>query len=272
MEGMIRILLADDHRMVRQGLRALLEQEEDFEVVGEAADGEGVVELVRRLQPDVALLDLVMPGARGLGTLEKIRRVSPKTEVLILSMLADEFLILEAARLEARGYLLKGGLAEELVEAIRYVHGRRQGKGGGGFYLSREIGEKNAWLRRRLEGERPKPEQGRGGLLSRREREVLELIAQGLTNREIASRLGLSLKTVETHRAKMMEKLGLHRTAELIRYALTRGFKSRLELGLGTEGTKAGAEPKPEPEAGGGSRPPPGSASPPGGLSLLSPR
>jgi len=209
---MIRILLADDHRLVRQGLRALLEgdPEFEFEIVGEARDGRAAVELAENFRPDVVILDIAMPELNGLEALEKIRKVSPKTEVLLLSMFADEEYILKAARAGAAGYLLKEGLAEELVEAIHIICKREQ------FYLSRVI--TNEWLRRSIEeGKLPREP------LTPREREVLELIARGLTNKEIAAELGLSVKTVETHRAKLMEKLDLHTAAGLIRYALTKG-------------------------------------------------
>ncbi|MFQ6117238.1 MAG: response regulator [Candidatus Bipolaricaulia bacterium] len=208
---MIRILLADDHQLVRQGIGALLEGDPELEIVGEAQDGLEAVQLVERLRPDVAILDIAMPILGGLEATEKIHGVSPKTRVLLLSMFADEEYILKAARAGAAGYLLKEGLAEELGEAIQLVCKRSR------FYLSRAI--TNEWLRRLIEGGRPP-----GELLTPREREVLELIARGFTNKEIAAELRLSVKTVETHRAKLMEKLDTHTAAGLIRYALTKGW------------------------------------------------
>jgi two-component system response regulator NreC len=208
---MIRILLADDHPLVRQGIRALLERDPELGIVGEAQDGQAAVHLAERLQPDVAILDIAMPKLSGLEALEKIRKISPKTKVLLLSMFADGEYILKAARAGAAGYLLKEGLAEELEEAIHIACKRDQ------FYLSRAI--TNRWLRRLIERDKPPKE-----LLTPREREVLALIARGLTNKEIAVELGISVKTVETHRTKLMEKLDLHTTAGLVRYAIAKGF------------------------------------------------
>lgn len=215
---MICLLLADDHQMVRQGLRALLEREPDFEVVAEAGDGRAAVELAARLKPEIAILDLAMPGMNGLEALEGIRQASPETKVLILSMFDDEESILRAAWGGAAGYLLKDGPADELREAIRAA-------GSGRFYLSRRI--TNERLHRLIAGET------RAGLLTPREREVLALIARGLKNREIARELGLSPKTVATHRAKVLAKLGLHTRAGLTRYALLKGLDSPARRGGG---------------------------------------
>jgi len=209
---MIRILLADDHPMVRQGLRALLERDPELEVVGEAQDGRAAVDRAGKLRPDVVLLDIAMPDLNGLEALEKICKQSPAPKVLLLSMFADVEHILRAVRAGAAGYLLKEGLAEELVEAVHIVCKRAQ------FYLSRAI--TNRWLREVITRGRPPAEP-----LTPREREVLELIARGLTNKEIAVELRLSVKTVETHRARLMEKLDLHTAAGLIRYALTKEEK-----------------------------------------------
>jgi len=211
---MIRILLADDHRLVRQGIRALLEQDPELEIVGEAQDGWAAVQLVERLQPDVAILDIAMPHLSGLEAIAKIHGVSPRTRILLLSMFDDELYILKAARAGAAGYLLKGSLAEELGEAIQLVCKWSR------FYLSRAI--TNRWLRRLIEQGKPP-----GELLTPREREVLELIARGLTNKEIALELRISVKTVETHRAKLMEKLDTHTAAGLVRYAITKGLVMR---------------------------------------------
>jgi DNA-binding NarL/FixJ family response regulator len=228
---MIRLLLADDHRLVREGLRALLERA-GFEVVAEAGDGQAAVELAAKLNPEVAILDLAMPGLNGLGALEEIRKASPKTKVLMLSMFDDELYVLKAAQAGAAGYLLKDSSAEELCEAIEAV--RKCGR----FYLSRRI--TNARLRRLIEEEGLK-EGGKGELLTPREREVLALIARGLKSGEIARQLGLSPKTVAAHRAKLMAKLGVHTTAGLVRYAILKG----LDHDCDPPATRAGGDGRP---------------------------
>lgn len=208
---MIRVLLADDHRMVRQGIRALLDRDSELEVVGEAVDGIAAVALAQQLQPDVAILDIAMPRLDGLEAIEEVHRASPKTRVLLLSMFDNVEYILKAAQAGASGYLLKESLAEELGEAIQTI--RKQSR----FYLSRAMA--NRWLRKCFEeGRLPaRP-------LTSREQQVLGLIGGGLTNREIARELGISVKTVETHRERLMEKLDIHTTAGLVRYALTKGL------------------------------------------------
>ncbi len=223
---MIRLLLADDHRLVREGLRALLEREPGFEVIAEAGDGRAAVELVAELRPEIVLLDLAMPGVNGLEALEGIRQASPKTKVLLLSMFADEEYILRAAWGGAAGYLLKDSPVDELLEAIRAA-------GSGRFYLSRRIADERL--------DRLISRGTKRGLLTPREREVLALIARGLKNSEIAQELGLSPKTVSTHRASLMAKLGLHTKAGLTGYALLKG------LGFGFD--------SPAHRGGGGGRP-----------------
>jgi DNA-binding NarL/FixJ family response regulator len=206
---MIRILLADDHQMVRQGIAALLEGQPELEIVGQVPDGKAAVELVRSLEPDVAIIDLAMPKLNGLQAAEKIQAVSPTTKILLLSMFEDEEYILKATQAGVSGYLLKGELAEELLEAIELISKQSR------FYLSRAI--TNRWLLRQLgEGRLPRR------LLTPREREVLELIAVGFSNREIGARLGISVKTVESHRGSLMEKLGVHTAAGLVKYALSK--------------------------------------------------
>jgi len=235
MKKRIKVLLADDHELVRRGLRALLEAagaqphrelnlDLELEVI-EAADGLEAVELARKHQPEVALLDLVMPKLDGLRATEAIRAASPTTKVLVLSQYAHVEYILRAAEAGASGYLLKESTLEELLEAI--AQAVRAGAGRphpGSFYLSRKLkavdiaGLSRSWRAHRQA--RPGPDRARRqGLLTPREREVLELIAQGLTTREIAARLGLSPKTVEAHRAKLARKLGARTTADLVRCA-----------------------------------------------------
>jgi two-component system, NarL family, response regulator NreC len=209
---MTTIVLADDHHVVRQGLRALLEAEPDFHIVGEAADGREVAQLVERLQPEVLVLDLMMPGLSGLEVTRQVRQRSPQTRVVILSMYADEAYVLEALRNGAAGYVLKKSTADELVRAMREVTtGRR--------YLSPPLSEKDIET---LMKEADESKQDPYELLTSREREVLHLIAEGHTNAEVAAMLVISPRTVEFHRANLMRKLGMRTQADLIRYALQR--------------------------------------------------
>lgn len=211
---MITVLLADDHPVVRRGLRALLEAEPDFQVVGEAGDGLEAIGVVNSLQPDILVLDLMMGGLNGLEVTRQVRKVSPRTGVVILSMYGTESYVLEALRSGAKGYVLKEATSEELVRAVREVAmGRR--------YLSSSLSERAI----EVYMEKTKShEQDPYDTLSHREREVLHLAAEGCSNAEIASRLNLSRRTVEIHRANMMHKLGLHTQTDLLRYALRRGI------------------------------------------------
>ena len=211
---MTTLVLAEDHHVVREGLRALLESQSDFSVVGEEANGLEVADLVQRLQPDILLLDIMMPGLNGMEITRLMQQRSPETKVLILSMYANEGYVLEALKNGAAGYVLKGSTAADLVQAVRLV-------AGGGRYLSPSITERGveAYLQR-AEGS------GSDGLeiLTDREREVLHFVVEGYRNAEIASRLSISPRTVEAHRARLMSKLGLHTQAELINYAIRRGI------------------------------------------------
>lgn len=211
---MTTIALADDHPIVRQGLRALLQAEPDFRVVGEAGDGLETVELVERLQPDVLVVDVMMPGVSGLEVARQVQQRSPETRVVILSMHANEAYVLEAMRHGAAGYVLKDSTATDLVEAVRRVMAGRR-------YLSPPLSERaiDAYLQKSEEAQLDPYE-----TLTSREREVLHLAAEGHTNAEIAERLSISPRTVETHRANMMRKLDLRSHADLIRYALRRGI------------------------------------------------
>lgn len=208
------IVLADDHIVVRQGLRALLETEPDFRIVGEAGDGLETVHLVERLQPDVLVLDLMLPGLSGLEVTRLVRQGSPQTRVLILSMYADEAYVMRALKNGAAGYVLKDSSAADLVQAVREVAGGRR-------YLSPPLSE------RAIERYAQKAESGTEDsyeMLTTREREVLHLAAEGHTIAEIAARLGISPRTAETHRANLMHKLGIHTQTDLVRYALRRGI------------------------------------------------
>jgi DNA-binding NarL/FixJ family response regulator len=208
------ILLADDHRIVRQGLRALLASEADFEVVGEADDGREALELVKRLNPDVLVLDLMMPGLNGLEVARQLPRQSPAVRVVVLSMHDDEGFVLEALANGVSGYVLKDSNSSDLVHAVREVAAGRR-------YLSPPLSDRaiEAYQQRAKVGALDKHE-----TLTTREREVLQLSAEGHTNSEIAARLGISTRTAETHRSRLMHKLGLHTQSDLIRYAIRRGI------------------------------------------------
>jgi DNA-binding NarL/FixJ family response regulator len=208
------IVLADDHPIVRQGLRALLEVEPDLHIVGEAGDGLETVQLVERLQPDVLVVDLMMPGLNGLDVTREVGQRSPQTHVIILSMYANDAYVLEALRAGAAAYVLKQSTADELVRAVREATAGRR-------YLSPPLSERaiEAYMQRAKEAALDPYE-----TLTTREREVLHLAAEGLSNAEIAARLFLSPRTVEVHRANLMRKLGLHSQTDLIRYALQRGI------------------------------------------------
>lgn len=208
------IVLADDHPVVRQGLRALLEAEPDFRVIGEAGDGLETAQLVERLKPHVLVMDLMMPSLTGLEVTRQARQRSPQTRVVILSVYANEAYVLEALRNGAAGYVLKEAGAAEVLQAVREVTAGRR-------YLSPPFSERaiEAYLQKAQATPLDPYE-----TLTTREREVLQLAAEGLSNPEIAARLGISPRTAETHRANLMRKLGLHNQTELIRYAIRRGI------------------------------------------------
>jgi DNA-binding NarL/FixJ family response regulator len=205
----LSVLLADDHPIVRQGLHALLERE-GLNVVGEAADGHEAVALARQFQPDVAVIDLVMPRLNGLGAALQIQRESPDTKSILLTMHTESQCVLEAMRNGLRGYVIKTQAAADLVQAIREV-------GRGTVYLSPGVSSTVVEAFRSRTDPPDDP-------LTPREREVLQLVAEGRTTKEIALLLGLSVKTAETHRTRTMRKLGIHDTAGLVRYAIRRGW------------------------------------------------
>ncbi len=211
----MRVLIADDHVIVREGLRALLEAQPDIKVVGEAADGEEAVKKTREVQPDIVLMDITMPGMNGLEATRQIRQHSPDVKILALTMHEGNeyfFKILDAG---ASGYFIKGGSSSELISALRAVWG-------GDVFLYPTMAKKllSDYLRRVRTGQDKESYDG----LTNREREILKLIAEGHTNQEIAELLVLSTATVQTHRAHIMAKLGLHSRTELIKYAIRRGF------------------------------------------------
>ncbi|MGB9180892.1 MAG: response regulator transcription factor [Pyrinomonadaceae bacterium] len=208
------IVLADDHRIVRQGLRALLAAEADFKVIGEADDGREALEVVRRLNPDVLVLDLMMPGLNGLEVARQLHKQSPKVGIVVLSMYDDEGFVLEALANGVSAYVLKDSNSSDLVQAVREVAAGRR-------YLSPPLSDRaiETYQQMARVGAMDKHE-----TLTTREREVLQLSAEGHTSSEIAARLGISTRTAETHRSRLMHKLGLHTQSDLIRYALKRGI------------------------------------------------
>lgn len=211
---MTTIVLADDHPVVRQGLRDLLEAEPDFRVVGETGDGLEAVRLVEGLRPHVLMLDLMMPGLNGLEVTRQTRGRCPQTQVLILSMHDSEAYVLEALKNGASGYVLKRADAADLLRAVREVAAGRR-------YLSPPLSERVAEVCAQKAGEAT---QDAYEMLTEREREVLHLAAEGHGNPEIAARLFISVRTVETYRAHLMQKLGLRTQTDLVRYALRRGI------------------------------------------------
>ena len=212
----IRVLIADDHAVLRAGLRMLLGAQPDMEVVGEAADGDEAVRKVLETRPDIALIDITMPVTGGVKAIERIRQQCPETRVLVLTMHEVPAYLRSALAAGASGYVVKSAAGSELLSAIRGVHRGRT-------VLDPALA---AVVVQGALGKRTVGSQagGPGNLLSPREREVLDLVAQGYTNQKIADRLGLSVKTVETYRSRLVEKLGLRSRADLVRYALDSGL------------------------------------------------
>lgn len=205
----VRIVLADDHVIVRQGLRSVLERN-GFEVVGEAGDGQEAIRLVEKLRPAVAVLDVSMPLLNGIDAAREISKVSSQTKTVLLTMLTDDQYVLESLRAGVKGYVLKSNSAEELIKAIREVCK-------GEVYLTPAASSAvvQAYI---TMSKASLPE------LTDREREVLQLVAEGKTSKEIAGTLGIGVKTAESHRAHIMEKLAIHDIAGLVRYAIRHGM------------------------------------------------
>ena len=213
----IRILLADDHIIMRRGLRLLLEQQPDFQVVGEADDGRQAVELAATLHPAVAVLDIGMPMLNGIEATRQIVTAAPAIAIVVLSMHSDETYVLRALKAGAKGYLLKNSAEADLIQAVRAV-------AGGKSFFSPAIGR--MLLEDYMRQVAKKEVEDSYDLLTPREKEVLQLVAEGKTNKEVANILKLSLYTVESHRGHILEKLNLHSVPELILYAVRKGIIS----------------------------------------------
>lgn len=212
---MIRLLLADDHTIVRSGLRLLLERDREIEVTDQASNGREAADRAAVSKPDVAVLDIAMPQLNGIDAAARISRESPRTAIAILSMHSDESYVLRSLRAGARGYVLKDAAEEDLASCVRAVAAGRH-------FFSPRIGSL-------LEEDHVRELRARGGedtfdLLTAREREILQLVAEGRSNKEIAGTLHLSPLTVETHRKNILEKLGLHGAADLVLYAVRKGL------------------------------------------------
>ena len=211
----VKILIADDHAIVREGIRMILEAQPDFEVVGEAEDGDEAVRLARKLAPEVVVMDISMPKLNGVEATQAIREGLPGVHVLILTMHEEQSYLFQLLRLGAAGYVLKRAAATDLVEAVRATH-----RGETFLYPAVAQSIVQDYLERLRTGEGSE----RYGGLTYREREILVLIAEGLTNAQIAEKLVISVKTVQTHRAHIMKKLDLHDRSLLVRYAVRKGL------------------------------------------------
>jgi len=208
----VKVLLADDHTIVREGILSLLQAHAEIMVVGTAENGHEAVEKARRSFPDVVVMDIAMPLLNGIEAARQLKKIVPQTKVIVLTMYADEEYVLRALQAGVRGYLLKRSAASELLQAIRTVEH-------GDFYLSSDIS--HVVIERFLSSPTPLEE---AVALSQRERQILQLVAEGHTNRQIAASLGITPKTVDTHRTRLKTKLGIHDTPGLVRYAIRKGI------------------------------------------------
>jgi DNA-binding NarL/FixJ family response regulator len=200
----------DDHEIVRKGLKSVLEARKDWEIIGEATTGREAVEMVEELKPDVVVMDISMPELNGLEAVRQIVKIAPRTEVLVLTMHESEDLVREVLEAGARGYLLKSDASRQLISAVEALRIHKP-------YLTSRVNEVvlTGYL-----GGKPLKGETSGGRLTPREREIVQLLAEGLTNKEIANTLNISVKTAETHRTNIMRKLDLHSVSELVRYAV----------------------------------------------------
>lgn len=213
----LRLLIGDDHRLVRHGLRKILETRADWEVVAEVGDGREAVARAAELQPDVAILDIGMPQLNGIDAAQQVLQKSPKTRVLMLSMHADEAYVARALKAGATGYLLKDSADTDLLNGVAAV-------AAGHSFFSPSVAKRllDDYVHRVSQADAT----DRYATLSPREREIFQLVAEGRTNREVAEILDISAATVETHRARILQKLEIHNTAELVLYAVRRGIVS----------------------------------------------
>jgi DNA-binding NarL/FixJ family response regulator len=218
MSEKVRIVIAEDHTILREGLRSLLSSSANFEIIGEAGDGREAIRQVKKYKPDLILTDLSMPRMNGMEAIKEIRRESPATKVLVLTVHRAEEYILATFRAGADGYLLKDSTHSELLMAVKKVLS-------GTHYISPEISEKV--IEGYIEGKKNLKSRTLWETLTQREREILKLIAEGYRNKEIAEELYISVKTVEKHRANLMEKLDLHSIQALTAFAIERGLVSR---------------------------------------------
>jgi len=209
---MIRVLIVDDHKIVRSGIRRMLQDHEDIQIVGEAGDGYEAIQKVREKAPDIVLLDISMPGMDGLDVTKQLKSINPKVRILVLTMHAEEQYAPRLMRAGVRGYVTKHAAPEDLVEAIHAVHS-------GGRFISPALAKNLAWLYLGKKADLTPVES-----LSDRELQVLCLLAKGNTNREIAESLHLSTKTIDTYRARVLEKLDLRNNAELTLFAVRHGL------------------------------------------------
>jgi DNA-binding NarL/FixJ family response regulator len=214
---MIRIVLADDHIVLRAGLKSLLDRQRDFEVVGESSDGRELLRVVDAMAPDVVVTDIAMPKLNGTEATSQIVMKHPKTHVIMLSMHSDEAYVLRALKAGARGYLVKESAEADLMTAIRTVHS-------GKAFFSPSVSA--LLVEDYIRQMRDRGVEDSYELLSPREREILQLIAEGQSNKDIASLLGISVYTIETHRGNILQKLNLHSVPELILYAVRKGVIS----------------------------------------------
>ena len=209
----MRVLIADDHTMVRESLVSVLQADGDVQVVGQASDGIEALEKAVQLRPDIVIADLSMPRLNGIEVVRRLREALPDTKVLVLTMHQEDEYVLQAVRAGASGYLVKDSAAAELLAAVRSLHA---GRGYFGPQAAKTLAEQLQHPERALEDPY--------GRLTAREREVFHLMAEGMTTKEIARRLGISVKTAENHRGRVLDKLDVRNTAELVRYALRKGL------------------------------------------------